>query len=205
MSIARNVSYPLTSFAVAALIGLAGPATISAAGASPTQDDDATVSSEDRIIDLVREDRTLDLERRVVPFDGRSERVEGNDVTVLLDSDVLFEFDEATLSPTAARTLADLSEEMNETMAGDTVTIVGHTDAKGEDAYNQTLSEERAATVRKALEGSLESSPTFAVEGRGATEPVADNELPDGSDNPEGRRRNRRVEITYEAKPPEEG
>lgn len=181
------------SIAVAALIGLGG--TTTAAGASPTRSDD------DRILDIER--RSLDIERRVVPFDGRSERAEGTDVTVSLDADVLFEFDQADLSPAARATLNELSDELENNLDGDTITIVGHTDSKGDAAYNQKLSERRAQTVRDALAASLSDPPTFEVEGRGASEPVADNELADGADNPEGRRRNRRVVITYTAKPPE--
>lgn len=70
---------------------------------------------------------------------------------------------------------------------------------KGEPPYNQDLSERRAGAVRDFLTLALADPPRFEVAGRGETEPVADNGKPDGSDDPDGRRRNRRVEITYTA------
>jgi outer membrane protein OmpA-like peptidoglycan-associated protein len=76
------------------------------------------------------------------------------------------------------------------------VRIEGHTDAKGSDAYNQKLSERRAQSVRQWLvqkEG-VDGSK-MAPQGFGARKPVAPNNKPDGSDDPEGRQKNRRVEI----------
>jgi outer membrane protein OmpA-like peptidoglycan-associated protein len=76
------------------------------------------------------------------------------------------------------------------------VRIEGHTDSKGNDAYNQKLSERRANSVKVWLidkEGLR--NVQFATEGFGAKKPVAPNKKPDGSDDPEGRQKNRRVEI----------
>lgn len=68
--------------------------------------------------------------------------------------------------------------------------MVGHTDATGSDAYNLTLSQERAAAVRDYF-ASLDSLSTVTIssEGRGEANPLASNETE------EGRSRNRRVEI----------
>lgn len=77
------------------------------------------------------------------------------------------------------------------------VYIVGHTDSIGGDAYNHKLSSDRAAAVMGWL-SRHESIPAAIMVGRGlgSTKPVAHNTtMPDGSDNPEGRARNRRVEI----------
>ncbi len=77
--------------------------------------------------------------------------------------------------------------------------IDGYTDAKGSDAYNQGLSERRAEAVRRwfvANEGLQEVK--FAAKGFGAKNPVAPNTKPDGSDDPNGRQKNRRVEITIQ-------
>lgn len=71
-----------------------------------------------------------------------------------------------------------------------------HTDGKGSDAYNQKLSERRADSVRQWLgqkEGLAQVKMT--TQGFGAARPVAPNTNKDGSDNPEGRQKNRRVEI----------
>ena len=79
------------------------------------------------------------------------------------------------------------------------LTIIGHTDSKGSDDYNDRLSEARARTVRDWLGGKGFVPAETSVEGRGERQPVAPNENADGSDNPEGRQQNRRVEIEIDA------
>jgi outer membrane protein OmpA-like peptidoglycan-associated protein len=76
------------------------------------------------------------------------------------------------------------------------VAIEGHTDAKGADAYNQTLSEQRAAAVKQWLVANAQvNGANIATRGWGKTRPVTHNTKPDGSDDPEGRAKNRRVQI----------
>ncbi|MCX7863167.1 MAG: OmpA family protein [Bacteroidales bacterium] len=75
------------------------------------------------------------------------------------------------------------------------VEIVGHTDAMGSDKFNQKLSENRAKAAIDYLV-SLGIEPTrFVAKGMGKRQFIAINQNPDGSDNPEGRQLNRRVEI----------
>ncbi len=76
-----------------------------------------------------------------------------------------------------------------------TVTVVGHTDAKGEDAYNFDLSKRRAEAVVDWLKSQSGMARIFAAEGRGEVEPIAPNTRPDGNDDPDGRARNRRVVV----------
>jgi outer membrane protein OmpA-like peptidoglycan-associated protein len=66
-----------------------------------------------------------------------------SDVRIELAADVLFDFDKATLRPEAEATLAKAAALIEE-RAGGSVRIEGHTDSKGDDAYNQKLSERRA-------------------------------------------------------------
>jgi len=76
------------------------------------------------------------------------------------------------------------------------VSVEGHTDGKGSAAYNQALSERRAASVARWLKGRKGLNKVrFDVRGFGASKPVAPNAKPDGSDDPDGRQKNRRVEI----------
>jgi outer membrane protein OmpA-like peptidoglycan-associated protein len=76
------------------------------------------------------------------------------------------------------------------------VAIEGHTDGRGADDYNQKLSEARAASVKQWLVSNAQvSSADITTRGWGKTKPVAQNAKPDGSDDPEGRAKNRRVEI----------
>lgn len=113
-------------------------------------------------------------------------------------ADALFEFDKATLTPDAEETLNALLPLLAK--AGKhPMTIEGHTDSKGTDDYNKKLSEERAKTVRDWLVGEGAVAPgTAAVVGWGKRRPVAPNSKPDGSDDPEGRQKNRRVEVVLD-------
>jgi OOP family OmpA-OmpF porin len=70
------------------------------------------------------------------------------------------------------------------------VSVVGFTDSTGTDAYNQKLSERRAQAVKKYLvDSGYVKADMITAEGRGETEPIADNKTK------EGRFKNRRVEI----------
>ncbi|MDT7619576.1 MAG: OmpA-OmpF porin, family [Pseudonocardiales bacterium] len=110
-----------------------------------------------------------------------------------LPADVLFAFDSATLSPAAQTALTVLAKQVNGTSGN--VAVAGNTDAIGSDAYNQTLSEQRAAAVADALRRTLGGNFTFTSVGFGKTKPVAPNTNLDGSDNPDGRAQNRRVDV----------
>jgi outer membrane protein OmpA-like peptidoglycan-associated protein len=118
---------------------------------------------------------------------------QGGPTSFRLPADVLFDFDKATLSPAAQVALDSLAKQINGTAGA--VSVAGNTDAIGSDAYNQTLSEQRAAAVADALKQKLGGDFTFASAGNGKTKPVAPNTNPDGSDNPDGRAQNRRVDI----------
>ena len=119
----------------------------------------------------------------------------GTKKTVIrLPADVLFAFGSAELTPAAKQAIAAVDDEIGSGGTG-TVTVEGHTDAIGSDADNQALSERRAAAVRAALEAELGSGYQYSSVGFGETAPVAPNTRPDGSDDPDGRALNRRVEI----------
>jgi outer membrane protein OmpA-like peptidoglycan-associated protein len=121
-------------------------------------------------------------------------RAAGTKRTVIrLPGDVLFAFGSAELTPAAREAIAAVDDEIGGGTG--TVTIEGHTDAIGSDADNQALSERRAAAVRGALEAALGSGYQYTSVGFGETRPVAPNAKPDGSDDPDGRALNRRVEI----------
>jgi outer membrane protein OmpA-like peptidoglycan-associated protein len=115
----------------------------------------------------------------------------------LVGTDALFEFDKATLTPDAEETLKALVPLLAK--AGKhPATVEGHTDAKGTDAYNQTLSEKRAQTVKDWLVARGALGATTPIQGWGKRRPVAPNAKPDGSDDPEGRQKNRRVEVVLD-------
>ncbi len=109
-----------------------------------------------------------------------------------LPADILFDFDKATLRPDAQVPLVK-AQQLIAAYPKAPITIIGYTDAKGDDAYNDRLSMARASTVSARLMKS--GNRNAAAKGYGERDPVAPNAHPDGSDNPEGRQRNRRVEI----------
>jgi outer membrane protein OmpA-like peptidoglycan-associated protein len=122
------------------------------------------------------------------------------EVRIELAADVLFDFDKYNILPKAQEALKQVAEVIREKARG-AVRIEGHTDSKGTDASNQKLSERRATAVKDWLvnkEGL--KNVRFETRGFGAKSPVAPNTKPDGSDDPEGRQKNRRVEIIVKKK-----
>lgn len=114
-------------------------------------------------------------------------------IKINLSADQLFDFDKAVLKPEADAELQKAFDDINGKTEA-TVLVVGHTDAKGSDNYNKRLSDQRANAVKKWLENKGLKNQIL-TEGKGAKDPIAPNTNPDGSDNPEGRAKNRRVEI----------
>ena len=123
-------------------------------------------------------------------------KVTEQEIKIELSADVLFDFDKADLRPDAVPSLEKVGAVLREYPAAPVV-IEGHTDSKGADAYNQTLSEKRAASVQDWLVENAGIDPArLSTRGWGESKPVAPNTKPDGSDDPDGRQKNRRVEIT---------
>jgi outer membrane protein OmpA-like peptidoglycan-associated protein len=111
-------------------------------------------------------------------------------------SDALFDFDKAGLRVDAEETLVAALPEIQK-LGSKPAMIEGHTDAIGSDSYNQKLSEARAKTVRDWLSQRGAIPVTTAINGYGKTKPVAANATEDGKDYPEGRQKNRRVEVVF--------
>ncbi len=139
-----------------------------------------------------------ELKPRSLTLLSRSEQgavtVQG-DEQVLLDTDVLFAFGSAALTPAAGGDL-DRAAEVLRMQPARRVGVSGHTDSKGDEAFNQRLSEQRATSVRDALASRLGPGWTFEVQGFGETRPVAPETIEGGAPNPEGQARNRRVELS---------
>ncbi len=120
-----------------------------------------------------------------------------NEIIIQLSADVLFDFDKADIKPEAEEQLHKVALIIKQKGKG-IVVIHGHTDAKGSEDYNQALSIRRARAVQLWLVDKGETRARYKVIGHGETEPVAANSKPDGTDNPEGRAQNRRVEISVQ-------
>jgi outer membrane protein OmpA-like peptidoglycan-associated protein len=149
-----------------------------------------TVGYSSKVLDLVF--RVDDIGGKVQSLDVKETATE---VRIDLAADVLFDFDKSDLLPKAQQTLSQAASFIHDKAKG-TVRIDGYTDAKGSDAYNQRLSERRAAAVETwfKTKGNLQKV-SFVTAGYGAKDPVAPNVKSDGSDDPLGRQKNRRVEI----------
>lgn len=111
-----------------------------------------------------------------------------NQLKLEVPSDISFDVGRADVKPNFAPILDRFAQTLNENQAS-TVRIVGHTDSTGSDAVNNPLSVNRAASTRNYLTSRGVSGQRVAIDGRGATQPIADNS------SEAGRARNRRVEI----------
>lgn len=99
-----------------------------------------------------------------------------------------FDFDSDVLKPGMEAALTELANQIKASAGHETLSIVGHTDSVGAEAYNQGLSERRAQSAATFLEA--QGIDSITTSGMGETQPIADN----GSK--EGRAQNRRVEVT---------
>ncbi len=116
-------------------------------------------------------------------------------IQISLSGDVLFDFDSWQIRKEAEDTLRQIADAVRK-LGKRRMIIEGHTDSKGSEAYNLKLSQRRAEAVKTWFlhHGRLKGVVIQTI-GYGETRPVAPNTHPDGSDNPQGRAKNRRVEI----------
>lgn len=119
---------------------------------------------------------------------------DGDDAVITLASDILFDFSSAEISDKAEKAIATTVEKVPD---GTKVTVSGYTDSIGDDAANKKLSKKRAQAVADVIADSR-SDLDLTVKGYGEADPVAKNTTKKGDDNPQGRAKNRRVEISYD-------
>lgn len=183
------------ALALGLLVGCSSSGTVpdddATAGASaPQTTDDQTEGGLDSSVTTSRSTVTSDVEVRVAEiisdYDGVTTEA---GTTLTVPAEVLFDFDESELRPEAQARLDEILEVLG-FYEDAPVEVVGHTDDRGDDAYNQTLSEERAAAVAGYLESGGVDPGRLTVEGRGEADPAQPN------DSDAGRQANRRVEIT---------
>ncbi len=137
-----------------------------------------------------------ELERELAAEAARNElnitRLAGDALKIGIASDVSFDVDKADIRSNALATytkIAEVLKDYDQTV----IHVVGHTDSTGSDAYNQGLSERRAASVLGVLRNNGVNPDRMLTEGRGEREPIADNSTP------AGRTKNRRVDIVIKA------
>lgn len=127
---------------------------------------------------------------------GLDVRITETRTIVDLPADTLFAFDRADLTPAATTNLVKVAELVRQAPAG-VVELIGHTDAKGDEAYNLALSRQRAQAVADWMgEQAGTRQRQFLATGKGEAEPLAANQTSDGKDDPAGRTKNRRVTVS---------
>lgn len=110
-------------------------------------------------------------------------------------NNIFFEYDKTEVkAPQSVAELEKLVKLMNNKKIVK-IEIAGHTDSKGTEEYNKKLSQQRTQSVVDYLIKQGVEASRLAAKGYGPSMPVAPNTKPDGSDNPEGRALNRRVEL----------
>jgi len=108
---------------------------------------------------------------------------------------VLYEFDKANILDASKMALDTTVLRLMQDNPQIIVEIMSHTDSKGNDLYNMKLSQKRAESVVNYLVSKGIKAERLKAKGYGETKPVAPNDKPDGSDNPEGRALNRRTDF----------
>jgi len=120
------------------------------------------------------------------------DRKERNKIFVL--ENIYFGYDSADIRPASARELDKLVTLLNDN-SDLKIEMGSHTDSVASEAYNIQLSQRRAeSTVNYLIKKGIDPTRLVA-KGYGESKPIARNTNPDGSDNPEGRQRNRRTEF----------
>ncbi|MDT0327590.1 OmpA family protein [Nocardiopsis lambiniae] len=140
----------------------------------------------------LREGQKLDLTMISDGLDDQTGRTEsGDEVSIILSSDVLFETGSSRLNTEAQDIIEQVALEIDDSSSL-VVNIDGHADNTGRDEVNIPLSEERAQAVEEILsELVTREGVTFETEGHGSSDPIAENSTE------EGRERNRRVSVTF--------
>jgi outer membrane protein OmpA-like peptidoglycan-associated protein len=144
-----------------------------------------------RYMDDQKRDLEKNLAQEIKSGVAKVEKLPNDVVRVTMTNQTAFDTDSIQIKPGFHSTmdkLADVVVRYNKT----SLTVVGHTDNVGSDSYNQKLSEQRALSVARYLEGKRVHSMRLATSGKGESQPVASN----GSES--GRQANRRVEIYVE-------
>jgi outer membrane protein OmpA-like peptidoglycan-associated protein len=146
--------------------------------------------------------KEVDLQKKQMELDKLKQDLKyqetAKSISISLQGDVLFDFGKAELRPEAEAALEKVGTVIQQFPEGK-VSIDGFTDSKGSKKQNLALSRERAVSVKQWLiKKKAITAASITAKGLGEENPVAPNANADGSDNPEGRAQNRRVQITVE-------
>lgn len=128
---------------------------------------------------------TVDLVLQLKPWDEKPMQI----------PNIYFEFNSDELTAESKQAIDTTIHKLLQENLGLIIEIMAHTDSKGDDNYNKKLSQKRAESVRDYLIEKGTEKDRIQAKGYGEEQPIAPNQNADGSDNPEGRAKNRRVEF----------
>ena len=198
---AQDPNRPMTHTQSGALIGAIGGAVVGAMAYKKNRTKGAVVGAVGgglagvavgNYMDSQRRDLEKNLAPEIQSGQARVQKLSDQVVLVTMTSQTAFDTDSADIKPAFHSTLDKLADVVMR-YGKTTLTVVGHTDDLGSNAYNQKLSERRALSVAQFLESRRVNGMRLATAGRGELDPVASNA------SETGRQANRRVEIYVEA------
>jgi outer membrane protein OmpA-like peptidoglycan-associated protein len=192
---------PLTRAESGAMIGAIGGAVVGAMAYKKNRTKGAVVGAVGggltgvavgSYMDRQKRDLEKNLAKEIQAGQARVEKLSDQVVLVTMTSQTAFDTDSSAIKPGFHSTLDKLADVVVR-YGKTTLTVVGHTDNVGSDAYNQRLSQRRALSVAQFLESRKVDPLRLATAGKGESQPVAPNTTESG------RAANRRVEIYVEA------
>lgn len=158
---------------------------------------DKVIDSLEKAEEIAMADSSNKIKERVLPPFAESEKenkTQEKKEDYIISRSIFFDFNSSLLSEDSKRMLSHLSIIMKNAPELK-IELVGSTDSKGSDTYNLKLSERRAIAARNFLIAKGISARRVSVKGVGKSNYIALNSNPDGSDNADGRKYNRRVDI----------
>ncbi len=150
--------------------------------------DDSSILNRLDNIDRQISDLQNKLNKLEADVKGLADKSAGSVVNASFDK-IEFEFDSSKLTQASHATLDQIASILKNNPTWSTLQVNGHTDSTGPDAYNQKLSERRAAAVKEYLVGKGLNASAIQTAGYGESQPIATNNTADG------RKANRRVEF----------
>lgn len=150
------------------------------------------VTLDNKIFDIDKSKMKENYEKQIVKA---SAGVSGKEVTTFSFNNILFDFDKSKINENYKTELDKAVEFLNRVKPDSKIEVGGYTDAKGHRKHNLDLSKRRANVVANYLMSKKINRKRITIVGYGESKPIAPNKNEDGTDNSEGRAKNRRTEI----------
>lgn len=175
---------------------LIGTAPITADAQTETATEKKKLELKEKELELKKKE--IDLQKQQLQLDAVKKELQAKEteknVTINLQGDVAFDSGKAALKPEGEKSLEKVAVVISQ-FPTSKVLVTGYTDNKGGAKANLALSEKRAEAVKDWLVKHDVAATAITTKGMGEENPLAPNQNADGTDNPEGRQKNRRVEI----------